>query len=162
MKSFFIYLALVSSLASLAFAAPASDNVLVGRALSPADEPAALARMEILFTTVTKYTAVINSTAKSLTSASTASQNSTAGMTFKSNIASINSAVVAATKDVKALGGSKHHHERGVAIEERQAAGGLPAELALIIMEIGGALNMIIATLGLSMLTLIPTDEELC
>jgi protein subunit release factor A len=162
MKSFFTYLAVASSFAPLAFAAPASDNALVERALSPADEPAALARMETLFTTVTKYTAVINSTAKSLTSASTAAQNNTAGMTFKSNIASINSAVVAATKDVKALGGSKHHHERDVAIEERQAAGGLPAELALIIMEIGGALNMIIATLGLSMLTLIPINEELC
>ena len=39
-----------------------------------------------------------------------------------------------------------------VAIEARQdALTGLPAELALIIEEIGGALNEIIATLGLSM-----------
>ena len=42
-----------------------------------------------------------------------------------------------------------------VAIEARQdALTGLPAELALIIEEIGGALNEIIATLGLSMFSL--------
>ena len=42
-----------------------------------------------------------------------------------------------------------------VAIEARQdALTGLPAELALIIEEIGGALNEIIATLGLSMLAI--------
>ena len=39
-----------------------------------------------------------------------------------------------------------------VAIEARQdALTGLPAELAMLIEEIGGALNEIIATLGLSM-----------
>ena len=162
MKSFFTYLAIVSCFASLAIAAPASDNAPVERALSPADEPAALARMETLFTTVTKYTAVINSTAESLSSASTAAQNSTAEKTFKSSIASINSAVVVATNDVKALGGSKRLNKRDVAIEERQAAGGLPAELALIIEEIGGALNMIIATLGLSMLLLPTYAENVC
>ena len=48
------------------------------------------------------------------------------------------------------MGASKM--KRDVAIEARQtAATGLPAELALIIEEIGGALNEIIATLGLSM-----------
>ena len=50
------------------------------------------------------------------------------------------------------MGSSKVKREN-VAIEARQdALTGLPAELALIIEEIGGALNEIIATLGLSML----------
>lgn len=41
--------------------------------------------------------------------------------------------------------------KRNVAIEARQdALTGLPAELAMIIEEIGGALDEIIATLGLS------------
>ena len=47
------------------------------------------------------------------------------------------------------MGASKS--KRDVAIQARQdALTGLPAELALIIEEIGGALNEIIATLGLS------------
>ena len=59
MKSFFTCLAFASSLASLAFAAPAIDNALVKR-LGPTDEPAALARMDTLFSDITKFTAVIS------------------------------------------------------------------------------------------------------
>ena len=40
--------------------------------------------------------------------------------------------------------------KRDLALASRQAAVSLPGELALILEEIGGALNEIIATLGLS------------
>lgn len=46
---------------------------------------------------------------------------------------------------------SKRNENNVAMVQARQdAATGLPAELALIIEEIGGALNQIIATLGLS------------
>ena len=72
-------------------------------------------------------------------------------MVFEAAIKGINHLVVKATSDVSKL------DKREFELVERQTtpAGGLPAELALIIEEIGGALNMIIATLGLS--TFVPT-----
>lgn len=154
MKSVFTCLAIASSFAPLALAAPAPDNVLAKR-LSPADEPAAIARMDTLFTDITRYTAVINSTAASLSSETTAADNATAATTFTSVIASINGLVVDATNDVPNLS------KRELVERQTTPAGGLPAELALIIEEIGGALNMIIATLGLSMLTLFFICAEL-
>ena len=51
---------------------------------------------------------------------------------------------------------SKRNENNVAMVQARQdAATGLPAELALIIEEIGGALNQIIATLGLSMFSLL-------
>lgn len=147
MKSFFTYVALAASFSPFAFAAPTSDFALVGRQ-TPADAPAALARMQTLFTSITPYTGKINSTAASLTPDSSEADKAAAGTTFTSAIASINSQVVDATNDVKAMSKKR---SVDVAIEKRQdAAAGLPAELALIIEEIGGALNEIIATLGLT------------
>ncbi|MCJ1277621.1 hypothetical protein MMC21_005435 [Puttea exsequens] len=145
MKSFITILALAGSLSPFALGAPSSKNILSKR-LGPTDEPGAIARMETLFTDVQQYTGAINSTAASLGPDSTAADNTTAGETFTSAIASINTLVVDATSDVNS--GSLP-----VPLAKRQAApptGGLPAELALIIEEIGGALNQIIATLGLT------------
>ena len=69
---------------------------------------------------------------------------------YKSNIASINTAVVGATASIKKTLASPPPSKRELALSSRQAAVSLPGELALIIEEIGGALNEIIATLGLS------------
>ncbi|KAK4695627.1 hypothetical protein P7C71_g2153, partial [Lecanoromycetidae sp. Uapishka_2] len=144
MKSFFTYLAVASAFSPLAFAAPASDNTLNKR-LGPADGPAALATLDTLFTGITQHTAIINSTAAAYPKEPTAADKATASTAFKSQIASIDSLIVAATSEVKGL--SKRET---VMIKRQDAATGLPAELALIIEEIGGALNEIIATLGLT------------
>lgn len=59
MKSFFTYLTIASAFSPLALAAPASDSALNKR-LTAADGPAALARMDTLFTDITRYTATIS------------------------------------------------------------------------------------------------------
>lgn len=69
---------------------------------------------------------------------------------YKSNIASINTAVTGATASIKTLLAGPAPAKRELALASRQATVSLPGELALIIEEIGGALNEIIATLGLS------------
>ncbi|KAI4100312.1 MAG: hypothetical protein L6R37_005530 [Teloschistes peruensis] len=139
---FLTLFALAGAFAS-GLAAPAPEPALEKR-LGPADEPKALARVTTLYSDVKQYTAVINSTAAGLGKTPTAAQQAAAGPVLKSAIASINSLVVATTSDIK-----------GGKLAKRQApagppAGGLPAQLALIIVEIGGALNQIIATLGLT------------
>ena len=81
----------------------------------------------------------------------TPSQNTPAlTATYKTNIASINTAVTGATNNVKKTLASPPPAKRDLALASRQAAVSLPGELALILEEIGGALNEIIATLGLS------------
>lgn len=81
----------------------------------------------------------------------TAGQDTAAiNATYKSNIASINTAITSATADIKKTLASPPPAKRELALASRQAAVSLPGELALIIEEIGGALNEIIATLGLS------------
>lgn len=81
----------------------------------------------------------------------TAGQDTAAvNATYKSNIASINTAITGATTDIKKTLASPAPAKRGLALASRQATVSLPGELAMIIEEIGGALNEIIATLGLS------------
>ncbi|KAL6715419.1 hypothetical protein ACLMJK_006380 [Lecanora helva] len=151
MKTFSIsYLAIASTFASIVYSAPTSDHALVERQ-TPADAPAALAIVDKLFTDVTQYTAVINSTAASLSADSSATDKATAGDTFTSAIASINTLVVDATTSIKALPDSPEKKRALAGLVKRQAdPTGLAAELALLIEEIGGALNNIIATLGLT------------
>ncbi|KAL8686804.1 MAG: hypothetical protein Q9218_006852 [Villophora microphyllina] len=132
--------AVAGSFASV-LAAPAPEVALEKR-LGPADEPKALARVTTLYNDIRQYTAVINSTAAAAGTTPTAAQKAAASPVFKSAIASINSLIVATTSDIKSG-----------KLAKRQAAtpaGGLPAELALVIEEIGGALNQIVATLGLT------------
>ena len=171
-------LAIASSITSLALSTP----ILVERQ-TPSDAPAALVIVDQLFTDVTQYTAVIStshlhpstqkeskppkltskptdSTAASLTADSSATDNVTAADTFTSAIASINTLVVDATSSVEALADTDSTTKRALAnaLAGRQAdpadPTGLAGELAAVIEEIGGALNNIIATLGLSKLFL--------
>lgn len=72
--------------------------------------------------------------------------------TFRTNIASINKLVVKTTSNIKKLG--KRDLESSTALAERQLpppdpAAAPAAVLAMLLMEIGGALNMVIAALGL-------------
>ncbi|KAL8839739.1 MAG: hypothetical protein Q9170_001610 [Blastenia crenularia] len=153
-----ISIALATSLLSSTFASPTPvDNALVERVPKSGAAPAALVIVNQLFVDVQKDTAVINSTAATLTKSSTPKQKTTAGKTFKSAIASINTLVVKATSSIKALPATpatKRALEDVEAIIKRQAAPadptGLAGELSTVILEIGGALNQIIATLGLT------------
>ncbi|KAL8825091.1 MAG: hypothetical protein Q9191_004625 [Dirinaria sp. TL-2023a] len=137
---FFSLLTLAGVLAT-GLAAPAPEPALERR-LGPADEPAASARVSTLYADIKQYTAVINSTSASLGKAPTDAQKAAANPVYKSAIASINSLVAATTSDIKSG-----------ALAKRQLPpplGSLAAELALILAEIGGALNTIIASLGLA------------
>ena len=81
----------------------------------------------------------------------TAGQDTAAvNATYESNIAAINSAITGATTEIQKTLAGPAHARRELALTSRQATTSLPGELALIIEEIGGALNQIIATLGLS------------
>ncbi|KAM0800269.1 hypothetical protein BDR22DRAFT_821754 [Usnea florida] len=144
--SFIACLALANS---FAFAAPAVDSALVDRAtVSPYYAPS-LAILTSLYSDIQQYTAVMNATSATL-KPNTPSQNTPAlTATYKSNIASINTAVTGATANVKKTLASPPPAKRDLALASRQAAVSLPGELALILEEIGGALNEIIATLGL-------------
>ncbi|KAL8969429.1 MAG: hypothetical protein Q9183_001998 [Haloplaca sp. 2 TL-2023] len=133
-------LALTGTFSALSFAAPSPSPSTLEKRLSPADEPAATSRMATLYTDIKQYTAIINSTADSLSDSNSPLDAAAAGPKFTAAIASINTLVVDATNDVNT----------GALAKRQVPAGGLPVQLALIILEIGGALNRIIAILGLS------------
>ncbi|KAL8961366.1 MAG: hypothetical protein Q9193_002068, partial [Seirophora villosa] len=155
-------LALASSFIAPSFTAPTSDiNALVERQ-SPADAPAALAIVQKLYVDVKQYTAVINSTAAALSKANTPVDQVKAGRTFTAAIASINALVVDSTASVKSIPSSateKRALELSSVDEEDALAKrqlnpadptGLATAVTLILLEVGGALNNIIAVLGLS------------
>ncbi|KAL8866071.1 MAG: hypothetical protein Q9174_006511 [Haloplaca sp. 1 TL-2023] len=133
-------LAVASTFSALSFAAPSPSPNTLEKRLSPADEPAATSRMAALYTDIKQYTAIINSTADALSDSTNPLDAAAAGPKFTAAIASINALVVGATNDVNS----------GDLAKRQVPAGGLPAQLALIIVEIGGALNRIIAILGLT------------
>lgn len=147
-------LALASSFLSPTIAAPTPENALVVRQ-SPSDAPAAFAIVSQLYSDIKQYTAVINSTAAAYPDASPEDQ-AAASATFTSAIASINTLVVEATSSIKALPdtpATKRALEVITAISKRQVVDdptGLAGELVLILLEVGGALNNIIAILGLT------------
>lgn len=81
----------------------------------------------------------------------TAGQDTAAvNATYKSDIASINTAITGATADIKKLLASPAPAKRELTLASRQATVSLPGELAMIIEEVGGTLTEIVATLGLS------------
>ncbi|KAL8709867.1 MAG: hypothetical protein Q9220_005483 [cf. Caloplaca sp. 1 TL-2023] len=97
-----------------------------------------------------------DATAASLHKRAPADQTA-ARQTFKSSIASINTLVVKATKSIKALPAKSKREAEPVDIDALVARQANPADptglatiLTMIILEIGGALNQIIATLGLT------------
>jgi hypothetical protein len=86
----------------------------------------------------------VDATAASLSSHSTATDNATAAAAFQSAIAGITSAVTDTTASVTKLSAKRH-------ILARQTDHGALATLVVnLLLEISGALNSIIATLGLS------------
>ncbi|KAI4169598.1 MAG: hypothetical protein LQ346_008952 [Caloplaca aetnensis] len=155
--------ALAGSFIAPSFAAPAADKALVERQ-GPSDAPAALAFAQQLYVDIKQYTAIINSTASALTKKKDPASKAKAGKTFTAAIASINNLVVQTTTSIESLPGSpavvtrraplESSNGNNNALEERQLnpldPTGLATTLTLILLEVGGALNNIIAILGLS------------
>ncbi|KAL8670637.1 MAG: hypothetical protein Q9168_004831 [Polycauliona sp. 1 TL-2023] len=149
-------LALASSFINPSLAAPASDTALVARQ-SPADAPAALAIVKQLYVDIKLYTGAINATASALTKQNTPANKAKASKVFTVAIADINKRVVKATSAIKSLHGATvagRALESTDVIEKRQSnpadPTGLATTLTLILLEVGGALNNIIAILGLT------------
>ncbi|KAI4212285.1 MAG: hypothetical protein LQ351_004998 [Letrouitia transgressa] len=117
---------------------------------TPLAEPATLAKrvdpeslVTSLFATVQSHTKIINSTTDTLSPSSSAEEKAAAGEIFTAQLAAINAAVVDATNSLS---------KRSFDLEERQLPN--PAALAGLVvnllLDISGALNNIIADLGLS------------
>lgn len=129
----------------LAIAAPApAPNAESSVALESrqSKEAQAYTIVDNLYTEIKQYTGAINSTAASLHADSTAAQNSTAAATFRTNVKAITAAVNAAKAKTDALSTSSK--------VKRQTDAALAALLEGLLTEVSGALNNIVATLGLS------------
>ncbi|KAL8965360.1 MAG: hypothetical protein Q9183_003890 [Haloplaca sp. 2 TL-2023] len=147
-------LALASCFTTPLFAAPARENSLIERA-GPSDAPAALAIIQQLYADIQQHTATINSTVAAL---SKRDNKADSKKTLKTSIASINKLVVQTTSDIKTLRKKRDVGSPAATLVERQlppppppadVAAALAAALMLLLTEIGGALNKIVAALGL-------------
>ncbi|TKA62433.1 hypothetical protein B0A49_09323 [Cryomyces minteri] len=103
--------------------------------------------VDSLFSDIKQYTGAINATAAGLSSSSTQADNATAAAAYRSNVKQMTKRINDATKKVNALSKSTPSN-----LEARQATS--PTALATLVtnllLEVGGALNQIIGTLGLS------------
>ena len=86
-----------------------------------------------------------DATTASLNSVSTAADNATAAASIQSAISSITDAVTASTAQVHDL----HHGKRSL-LERQASANALAGIVTTLLLDISGALNNVIATLGLS------------
>ncbi|KAI9880451.1 MAG: hypothetical protein M1830_003093 [Pleopsidium flavum] len=100
-----------------------------------------------LLATVQQYTGAINATTASLTSASTAVDNATAAASIQSAVLSITDAVTASTAQVHGL----RHGKRSL-LERQASAQALAGIVTTLLLDISGALNNVISTLGLTTL----------
>jgi len=100
--------------------------------------------IDSLYSEIKQYTGAINSTAAGLSASSSAADNDTAAATFRTNVESITSAVHAAQAKVAALPVSK--------LVRRQTSTALASLVEDLLLEVSGALNNIISTLGLTSL----------
>ncbi|GAB7348052.1 hypothetical protein MBLNU459_g6087t1 [Dothideomycetes sp. NU459] len=106
-----------------------------------------------LYTSVQQYTAVINSTAASLSSSSTAADNATAAIAYQEAVGNITALVQAATTQVDALDSTSLKRSSASELASRQVtADALATLVENLLLDISGALNNIIATLGLTSL----------
>lgn len=140
--AFFSVLALPALFIS-SFAAPAANpGADLVEKRSEATE--AYSIVESLYSEIKQYTGAINSTAAGLSASSSAADNDTAAATFRTNVESITSAVNAAQAKVAALPVSK--------LVRRDTSTALASLVEDLFLEISGALNNIVSTLGLTSL----------
>ena len=128
--------------------------LFVGSLAAPAPAEVGLQKRQIssaytivsnLYDAVQQYTGAINETAAGLNADSTAADNATAAASFISNVEAITALVTSATTEVDGLA-----PETSTKLAKRQTGATLAALVTSLLLEIGGALNGIIATLGLS------------
>lgn len=138
-------LAVPAFLFSTTFAAPAPAAIEEAQpaALEPRQLSSAYTIVSDLFTEIQQYTGAINDTAASLDASSTTHEKKVAAKSYRTNIKAITAAVKAAKKQTDAL--------EPASLKKRQTDAALAALVAQLLEEISGALNNIIATLGLSM-----------
>ncbi|KAK0259005.1 hypothetical protein LTS09_006293 [Friedmanniomyces endolithicus] len=141
MKSFFTVLALPALFAST-LAAPTA--IPADAAIEKRQAAAAYAIVDSLYTNIQQYTGAINETAAGISSNSTTAQNATAATSFITNIESITTAVGAATAEVKLL--------PVASVVRRQTEAALAGLVENLLLELSGALNRIVGTLGLTSL----------
>jgi DNA repair ATPase RecN len=147
MKTTFLsLLAVPAFLFTTTFAAPAPAAIEESRvaALEPRQLSSAYTIVSDLFTEIQQYTGAINTTAAGIDSSSTAHEKKVAAKSYRTNIKAITAAVKAAKKKTDALDPAS--------LSKRQTDTALANLVAELLEEISGALNNIIATLGLSKL----------
>ncbi len=140
-----------------AFAAPAP--AAVDTSLAPIERRQiadAYTIVESLFTEVQQYTGAINETAAGLSLASTTHEKNAAAKSYRQNIKAITAAVKAAKKQTDQL------EPASSAVVKRQTDQALADLVAGLLEEVSGALNNIVATLGLSELSLIDLIMAQC
>jgi len=111
----------------------------------------AVAVLNSLFTTVQGFTGKINATAASINAGSSAADKAAAGTVISDALGDIASAIDGATASINGIAGTKKLKLRSLVT--RQADGNaIAAALAVLLEELGGTLNSVIATLGLQTL----------
>jgi len=117
----------------------------------PVEKRAASSAMSIvtgLYSDIKQYTGAINSTTAGLSKNPSAAEKAAATKKIKANVKKMTHLVTDATSDVKELSSK----EKRDAIVPRQSATNLANEIVTLLTEISGALNNVLATLGLSSL----------
>jgi len=127
----------------LAIAAPVAEpEASVALESRQSAEAQAYTIVDNLYTEIKQYTGAINTTAAGINADSTAADNATAAATFITNVKAITTAVDLAKVKTDAL--------PLTSIVKRQTDAALAALLEGLLTEVSGALNNIVASLGLS------------
>ncbi|KAK5720397.1 hypothetical protein LTR17_015034 [Elasticomyces elasticus] len=139
MKGFFSVLALPALFTGIIAAPVSSELSLEKRQSADASQI-----VESLYTNIQQYTGAINETAAGINADSSAADNATAATAFITNIVAVTTAVDAAKAQVDLLPLSS--------IVRRQTEAALAGLVENLLLEVSGALNSIVGTLGLTAL----------
>jgi hypothetical protein len=146
MKTSFI----LSAVFSACFMSVSSSPIeVVDSSIEARQASEAYSIVESLYTEIQQYTGAINATSASLSSDSSAADQSAAAADYRTNVDAITAAVKAATAKTDALSPDSK--------VRRQTDAALAALIENLLLEVSGALNNIIATLGLSKYPLLPS-----
>jgi septal ring factor EnvC (AmiA/AmiB activator) len=140
MKTSFI---LSAALSACFMTVSSSPIEVVDRSIEARQADEAYSIVDSLYTEIQQYTGAINATAASLNSESSLADNTTAAADYRTNVEAITAAVNAAKEKTDALSPESK-------LLRRQTDAALAALIENLLLEVSGALNNIIATLGLS------------
>ncbi|TKA33214.1 hypothetical protein B0A50_00767 [Salinomyces thailandicus] len=146
MKIFFLpMLALPSLFLGISAAPSATPETTSG--LEKRQIADAYSIVDSLYTEIQQYTGAINETVAGVDSDTSAAQNATAAASFIADIEAITAAVTAATAEIDVLVPAN-----ATKLVRRQTEAALASLVENLLLEISGALNGIIGTLGLTSL----------